>query len=231
MHDLPPPVVHIVDDDRDMRDSLAYLLRSVDIAVQVYATAAEFLALYRPTQPGCLLFDVRMPDISGLELYEQLVARGVTVPVIFMTAYADVPMAVRALKSGAVEFLEKPFNRQRLLERVQRAIADDLARRERGELWEHVALRLSDLTERERNVLDLVLTGLPNKAIASKLGITERTVELRRASLMKKLDVASVVELIRLMTQYEIFSESRKSAPTGSLPATTPRQEPHVPQS
>jgi FixJ family two-component response regulator len=226
MREFPPPVVHIVDDDRDMRDSLAYLLRSVDIAVQVYGTAAEFLALYRPEQPGCLLFDVRMPDVSGLELYEQLVAQGVRVPVIFMTAYADVPMAVRALKSGAMEFLEKPFNRQVLLERVQRAIADDLVRRQEGEQWAEVELRLSDLTERERSVLDLVLTGLPNKAIASKLEITERTVELRRASLMKKLDVNSAIELIRLMTQYEIFSETRKSTGGALLRVMAGRHEP-----
>lgn len=226
MREFPPPVVHIVDDDRDMRDSLAYLLRSVDIAVQVYGTAAEFLALYRPEQPGCLLFDVRMPDVSGLELYEQLVAQGVRVPVIFMTAYADVPMAVRALKSGALEFLEKPFNRQLLLERVQRAIADDLTRRQQGDQWSEVELRLSDLTERERNVLDLVLTGLPNKAIASKLQITERTVELRRASLMKKLEVSSAIELIRLMTQYEIFSETRKSTGSTSPRAMAGRYEP-----
>lgn len=231
MRELPAPVVHIVDDDRDMRDSLAYLLRSVDLAVQVYATATEFLALYRPQQPGCLLFDVRMPDISGLELYERLVAQGVTVPVIFMTAYADVPMAVRALKSGAVEFLEKPFNRQMLLERVQRAIADDLARRQQGEQWDEFALRLSDLTERERNVLDLVLTGVPNKAIAAKLEITERTVELRRASLMKKLDVSSAVELIRLMTQFEMFSESRKSARALVQPSCQTPCDPHSPKS
>jgi FixJ family two-component response regulator len=223
-----PPVVHIVDDDRDMRDSLAFLLRSVDIVVQVYSTATEFLALYRDDRPGCLLFDVRMPDISGLELYEQLVAEGMRLPVIFMTAYADVPMAVRALKSGAVEFLEKPFNRQTLLERVQRAIADDLERRKRGEHWEDVGRRLSDLTAREHAVLELVLTGQPNKAIAAKLEITERTVELRRASLMRKLGVGSSIELIRLMTQYEIFSETRKSAEpsANSLPAS-PQELPH----
>ncbi|HUQ71555.1 MAG TPA: response regulator [Planctomycetaceae bacterium] len=231
MRELPAPVVHIVDDDRDMRDSLAFLLRSVDIGVQVYATATEFLALYRSDQPGCLLFDVRMPDISGLELYERLVADGVTLPVIFMTAYADVPMAVRALKSGAVEFLEKPFNRQMLLERVQKAIADDVARRQLGEQWEDVARRMSDLTERERNVLEMVLTGVPNKAIASKLEITERTVELRRASLMKKLDVTSAVELIRLMTQYEIFSETRRSMSPHAIGTAFPRQDPHSPQS
>lgn len=222
-----PPVVHIVDDDRDMRDSLAFLLRSVNLAVQVYSTATEFLAVYRDDRPGCLLFDVRMPDVSGLELYERLVEDGVRLPVIFMTAYADVPMAVRALKSGAVEFLEKPFNRQMLLERVQRAIADDLERRKRGEHWDDVGRRLSDLTARERAVLELVLTGQPNKAIAARLEITERTVELRRASLMRKLAVGSAVELIRLMTQYEVFSESRKLP--GSPPGGAPRGRSELP--
>lgn len=206
------PVVHVVDDDPDMRDSLTYLMRSVGLTVEVYGTAAEFLALYRDDRPGCLLFDVRMPEISGLELYEQLVREGVQLPVIFMTAFADVPMAVRALKSGAVEFLEKPFNRQSLLEKVQRAISEDQTRRRQHVLWNDVGRRLLDLTSREREVLELVLTGIPNKSIASRLDITERTVELRRASVMKKLHVQSTVELIRLVTQYEIFSGSRMSS-------------------
>ncbi len=212
MRDSRAPVVHIVDDDADMRDSLTFLLRSVGMGVNVYSSAAEFLALYRDDRPGCLLFDVRMPEISGLELYERLVAEGVRLPVIFMTAYADVPMAVRALKCGAVEFIEKPFNRQELLDRVQRVVAAEVERREVGAHWEDVGRRLSDLTSRERDVLELVLTGLQNKSIASRLDITERTVELRRASLLKKLEVHSTVELVRLLTEYEIFSGSRKSA-------------------
>lgn len=228
MPDELPPVVHVVDDDPDMRDSLTYLMRSVGLTVEVYSTAAEFLALYRDDRPGCLLFDVRMPEISGLELYEQLVRDGVQLPVIFMTAYADVPMAVRALKSGAVEFIEKPFNRQTLLEKVQRAISEDQTRRKQHSVWNDVGRRLLDLTSRERDVLELVLTGIPNKSIASRLDITERTVELRRASVMKKLQVQSTVELIRLVTQYEIFSGSRmsnNSTSTGSngQPQSSPK--------
>jgi FixJ family two-component response regulator len=211
--DTLEPVVHVVDDDPDMRDSLTYLMQSVGLAVRTYDSAAEFLAEYRDQRPGCLLFDVRMPEISGLELYEQLLAQGVRLPVIFMTAFADVPMAVRALKSGAVEFIEKPFHMQSLLERVQRAIADDVARRAQGEQWDDFGRRLADLTSREREVLELVLTGVPNKAIANKLEITERTVELRRASVMKKLHVQSTIELIRLVTQYEIFALAKPNLP------------------
>ncbi len=211
------PVVHVVDDDPDMRDSLIFLMQSVNLATRVYASATEFLTLYRDDRPGCLLFDVRMPDISGLELYEQLLAQGVRLPVIFMTAFADVPMAVRALKSGAIEFLEKPFHLQSLLERVQKAIADDIARRATGEQWTEIGRRLAELTTREREVLEMVLTGIPNKTIASRLEITERTVELRRASVMKKLQVQSTVELIRMVTQYEGYvTQNRLPSGTGS---------------
>lgn len=213
------PVVHIVDDDADMRDSLTYLMRSVGLAVKVYGNATEFLALYRDDHPGCLLFDVRMPDISGLELYERLKAQGVSLSVIFMTAFADVPMAVRALKSGAIEFIEKPFNRQTLLDKIQRAIASDISRRKDYDHWRDVGRRLAELTARERCVLELVLTGIPNKSIAQKLEITERTVEMRRASLIRKLQVQSTVELIRLVTQYEIFANGR----------TLPQSDPSVP--
>lgn len=206
------PAVHIVDDDADMRDSLMFLLRSVGLIVHVYSSAAEFLALYRDDRPGCLLFDVRMPDVSGLELYERLIADGIRLPVIFMTAYADVPMAVRALKSGAAEFIEKPFNRHDLLERVQRVVAADVERRHTGDYWLDVQRRLSDLTAREIEVLGQVLDGVPNKTIAASLDITERTVELRRASLLKKLSVNSTVQLVRLLTEYEIYSGSRKWA-------------------
>ncbi|OYW17376.1 MAG: hypothetical protein B7Z55_12640 [Planctomycetales bacterium 12-60-4] len=218
MSDDQSPIVHVVDDDPDMRESLAFLMQSVGLAVQVYGSATEFLTVYRDDRAGCLLFDVRMPDMSGLELYEQLLAQGIRLPVIFMTAFADVPMAVRALKSGAVEFLEKPFHRQSLLDRVQRAIADDIARRSAGEQWDEVGRRLAELTPREREVLELVLTGIPNKSIAGKLEITERTVELRRASIMKKLQVQSTVELIRLVTQFEIFSRSLPAAPAQPAP-------------
>ncbi len=203
------PTVFIVDDDADMRDSLAYLMRSVGLTTAVYSTAHDFFAAYQREMPGCLVCDVRMPDMSGLELYERLVAEGSALPVIFMTAYADVPMAIRALKSGAVEFVEKPFHAQTMLERVQRALADEHVRREEFARFEEIRLRLQTLTDKEQEALTLIMDGSPNKAIAVKFDITERAVEMRRASIMRKLHAHSLAELIRVVTEYNIFSENR----------------------
>lgn len=201
--------VFIVDDDADMRDSLAYLMRSVGLQTAVYASAQEFFAAYIRDTPGCLVCDVRMPDISGLELYERLVAEGATLPVIFMTAYADVPMAIRALKSGAVEFVEKPFHAQTMLERVQRALSEYQVHREEFSRYEVIRERLESLTDKEQEALKLIMDGAPNKAIAAQFEITERAVEMRRASIMRKLQAHSLVELIRLVTEYTISSENR----------------------
>lgn len=197
------PTVYIVDDDPDMRDSLRWLMTTVGLRVETFASAAEFLQAPPPAGPGCLVFDVRMPGLSGLDLYERLIARGPTLPVIFVTAYADVPMAVRALKSGAVEFVEKPFNRQALLDKVQKAIHEDIERRRKDA--ERVALetRFRRLTAKEREVLQLILDGQPNKSIAQKLEITPRAVELRRAGLMKKLGARSLPDLLRLAFAHE----------------------------
>jgi RNA polymerase sigma factor (sigma-70 family) len=193
------PTVHVVDDDRDMRDSLRWLMESVGLTVETYNSADEFLRRFDPNgSPGCLLFDVRMPGASGLDLYEALVARADALPVIFVTAYADVPMAIRAMKSGAVEFVEKPFNRQDLLDRVQRAVRQDEERRQRVSDRAALECRFRRLTEKEREVLDLVKQGLPNKTIAARLEITPRAVEMRRASLMKKLGAASLADLLRM---------------------------------
>ena len=207
--DERPPIVYIIDDDKDLRDSLEYLLESVRIATRAYSSATVFLEDFRPEQHGCLVCDVRMPDMSGLELYERLVAAGARLPVIFMTAYADVTMAIRALKSGAVEFVEKPFNAQTMLERIQRALAEDRERREEANQWQAVSARMEALTDKEREVLTMILAGAPNKAIAAKTEITERAVEMRRASIMRKLQVHSLAELIRLATRYEILAENR----------------------
>ncbi len=192
------PTVTIVDDDPDMRDSLRWLMRTVGLNVETFASAAEFLRDSNPGGPGCLVFDVRMPGTSGLDLFEDLVARGEERPVIFITAHADVAMAVRALKSGAVEFVEKPFNRQTLLEKVQHAIKEDAARRRRLADREAIRARFRGLTDKEREVLAHVKDGLPNKAIAGLLQITPRAVEMRRSGLMKKLGARSLVELLRL---------------------------------
>jgi FixJ family two-component response regulator len=202
--------VYIVDDDPDMRDSLRWLLKTVGLHVEVYGSAAEFLEDFAPVGPGCLVFDVRMPGMSGLDLYEAVVARGEGMPVIFITAYADVPMAIRAMKSGAIEFVEKPFNRQELLDRVQRAIQDDVERRRLLADREALRRRFGRLTEKEREVLELIKDGQPNKAISASLDITPRAVEMRRSSLMKKLGVRTLAGLLRLTIALEIASDGRK---------------------
>jgi FixJ family two-component response regulator len=192
------PTVYIVDDDPDIRDSLRWLMMTVGLKAEVYPSATAFLEQFAPAGPGCLIFDVRMPGTSGLDLYEHLAAKGEGMPVIFITAFADVAMAVRAMKSGAVEFVEKPFNRQMLLDRVQRAIRDDTDRRQRLADHEAIQQRFAALTDKEREVLALVLEGEPNKAISAALEITLRAVEMRRSSLMAKLGARSLAELIRL---------------------------------
>jgi FixJ family two-component response regulator len=202
--------VYVVDDDPDMRDSLAWLLRTVGLRVEAFASADEFVQGFRPRGPGCLVFDVRMPGLSGLDLYEDLVRRGQGMPVIFITAYADVPMAVRAMKSGAVEFVEKPFNRQTLLERIQRAIKDDAERRRRLAERAAVQSRFRRLTEKEREVLEMIKEGRPNKMIALALGISARAVEMRRAGLMKKLGARSVAELMRLTLEHDMGVGERR---------------------
>lgn len=210
MHEMPS-IIYVVDDDADSRESLLYLLQTVGLPARAFSSAAEFLLSLDVNQPGCLVCDVRMPGMSGLDLFEKLTAAGSQLPVIFITAYADVPMAVRALKSGAAEFVEKPFHAQTMLERIQRALADDRERRITRASWEDFRKRLDSLTEKERETLSFVRDGAPNKAIAMRLNITERAVEMRRASLMKKLNAHSLAELIRLITEAEIHSEHRSA--------------------
>lgn len=197
------PTVYVVDDDLDMRDSLRWLMKTVGLRAEVFSSASAFLEGFQPGGPGCLVFDVRMPGTSGLDLYEALVARGEGMPVIFITAFADVPMAIRAMKSGAVEFIEKPFNSQTLLDRIQRAIQHDLERRRALADREAARQRFRRLTEKDREVLAMIIQGRPNKAISVALGITLRAVEMRRASLMKKLAARSLAELIRFSIEAE----------------------------
>jgi FixJ family two-component response regulator len=185
-------------------------MKTVGIRAQAFASAAEFLRDFTPNGPGCVILDVRMPGTSGLDLFEQLVARGEGMPVIFITAHADVPMAVRAMKSGAVEFVEKPFNRQTLLDKVQRAIKDDSDRRGRMAARADLSRRFQRLTDKEREVLELIKEGRPNKEIASQLRITPRAVELRRSSLMRKLGVRSLIELLRLTVVQEAGLEGAR---------------------
>jgi FixJ family two-component response regulator len=197
--------VYIVDDDAEMRSSLEFLIQSVGIETRSYASAREFLADFQPDSHGCVICDVRMPETSGLDLFEQMNRSGIQTPVILMTAYADVPMAIRALKLGAEEFIEKPFSGQLMLEAVQRVLAEDRGRRASREAWDEFAGRMAQLTDKERTTMSLILAGVPNKTMAARLEITERAVEVRRASIMKKLGVKSFAELVRLVTHFELL--------------------------
>ena len=194
----PEPTVFVVDDDRAMRESLSWLLDSVGLRVRSYATAADFLAEHDPAQPGCLVLDVRMPGMSGLDLQAELARRGVELPTIVITGHAEVSMAVRAVKAGAIDFIEKPFSDQLLLDRVRQALEIDLEAREVRRRREDARRRLATLTAREREVLDLVVAGKANKEIASALGVSPKTVEVHRAHVMSKMYVDSLAELIRI---------------------------------
>jgi two-component system, LuxR family, response regulator FixJ len=190
--------VFVVDDDADLRESLGWLFESAGLRFKSYSTAQEFLTDYKPEEPGCLLLDVRMPGLSGLDLQEELRRRGVPPPIIIMTGHAKVPMAVRALKGGAIDFIQKPFSDQSLLERIRQAIdLDRRTRQVRTEAAKFAAL-LTYLTPREREVMDLVIAGKPNKIIAADLGISPKTVEIHRGRVMEKMQVESVAELVRL---------------------------------
>jgi len=189
------PTIFVVDDDETLRGSLRWLLESLRHNVQTYASAREFLSSYDPVQPGCLVLDIRMPEISGLQLQEILTKRGICIPVIMITGHADIAMAVRAMKAGAIDFIEKPFNDQELLERVQQALALD-ARLRREEAQRRIAIeRLDSLTPREREVLEKIVCGKLNKMIAAELGICMKTVEAHRARIMEKMGANSAAEL------------------------------------
>jgi two-component system, LuxR family, response regulator FixJ len=194
----PEPIVFVVDDDRAMRESLRWLLESVGLTVRTYANAADFLREYEPTQPGCLVLDVRMPGMSGLDLQADLVRRGAGLPTIIVTGHAEVPMAVRAVKAGAVDFIEKPFSDQLLLDRVRQALEIDRLEREVRRRREEARRRLESLTAREREVLMLVAVGKANKEIAAELGLSPKTVEVHRSHVMSKMSVDSLAELIRV---------------------------------
>ncbi len=190
--------VYIVDDDQAVRDSLSWLIESISIKVAVFSSAQEFLDSYNSDNPGCLVADVRMPGISGLELQKILNEKKYTIPMILITGHGDVPMAVRALKNGAVDFIEKPFNDQVLLERVNQCLEKDQSERiEHQDLQSKMSL-LATLSPREREVLDQVVIGKQNKIIAADLGISNKTVEAHRANVMEKMDVSSLADLVAL---------------------------------
>ena len=189
--------VYIVDDDEAMRDSLQWLIESQGLAVRTFAAAERFLAACGDAMAGCIVLDVRMPGMSGLELYEKMNLRRCTLPVIFITGHGDVPMAVSALKKGAVDFIEKPFNDKELLRVIGQCLERESATREQRQREGEAARRLAGLTEREREVMDLVLAGKLNKQIADGLNISIKTVEVHRARIMDKMGVRSVAELVQ----------------------------------
>jgi FixJ family two-component response regulator len=192
------PVVFVVDDDPAMRDSLRWLIESTGLQVETFADAQTFLARIRPDLPGCLVLDVRMPGMSGLDLQAELTRRGIGLPTIVVTGHAEVPMAVRAVKAGAIDFIEKPFSDQLLLDRVRQGIEMDRQERDGRARRAEILRRMSLLTQREREVLDLVVVGKANKEIAAALHLSPKTVEVHRAHVMEKMQASSVAELVRL---------------------------------
>lgn len=196
---MSKPTVFIVDDEEAVRDSLQWLLESSGLTVALFDSAEAFLSSYQPDQPGCLVVDVRMPGMSGLELQEQLAEQHYAIPVIFITGHGDVPMAVQAVKHGAVDFLEKPFNDKALLQIIQRCLEQDRQNRERKQLSDNTSHRLASLTPREREVMQLVVAGKLNKLIADQLNISIKTVEAHRAKVMEKAGVSSLAELVQLV--------------------------------
>ncbi len=199
MEQSDAPQVFIVDDDEAIRDSLAWLMRTRGLTARAFGSAEEFLASCRKDACGCLVLDMRMPGMSGLELHERLLERGCTLPVIFLTGHADVPMAVAAIKRGAFDFVEKPFNDNALVDLVIRAMEHDAGSQAQRAEKATVTLRLAQLTPREREVMDLVLAGKLNKLIADELNISMRTVEVHRARVLEKMGVRSAVELAQLV--------------------------------
>ena len=193
------PTVFVVDDDPAMRESLSFLVGSVGLEVECFATARDFLDRYDGRRGGCLVLDVRMPGMSGLELQERLADRGIDIPIVMITGFGDVPMAVRALKRGALDFIEKPFTDQDLLDRIHEALERDRNRRAERARKEDIAARIAKLTPREHQVMDCVLAGKPNKVIAAELTLSPKTIEVHRARMMDKMQVASLAELLQLV--------------------------------
>jgi len=192
------PIVYVVDDDRAIRESLESLLRSVGFRVSVFASGAEFLETKREDSPSCLILDVRLPGLGGLDLQSEISRSGIEVPVIFITGHGDIPMTVRAMKAGAIEFLTKPFREQDLLDAIAQAIQrDGDDRRARGEIAE-LQTRFETLTPREREVMQWVVAGLLNKQIANRLGVSEITVKTHRSQVVQKMKADSVADLVRM---------------------------------
>ena len=202
------PIVFVVDDDSSMREALTDLITSVGLLVEAFKSAREFLEHRRGDAPACLVLDVRLPGLSGLDLQRELVRTKAPIPIIFITGHGDIPMSVRAIKEGAVEFLAKPFRDQELLDAIQHALEIDRAARQERSRVAEVRRRYESLTKREREVMKLVVSGLLNKQIAGELGSSEVTVKMHRGQVMRKMKAQSLVQLVRMAEKIGITSEA-----------------------
>lgn len=191
-------IVFVVDDDASIRDAVKSLLKSVGLRAEVFGSTEEFIVAARPQVPSCLVLDVRLPGMSGLEFQEQLERTGIRIPIIFVTAHGDIPMTSRAMKAGAIEFLPKPFQKKELLEAIHQALDRDRTMREEEAGLSSLRTRFDSLTEREREVMGLVVTGLMNKEVGAELGVTEITIKVHRGHVMQKMKADSLADLVRM---------------------------------
>jgi FixJ family two-component response regulator len=207
-------VVFVVDDDSSVREAIKSLISLVGLRVETFETAQEFLQSKRPDVPGCVVLDVELPGLSGLDLQRELAAHGVKLPIIFITGHGDIPTSVRAMKAGALEFLTKPFHDQDLLDAIRQALERDRAARRHSKEIAELRERFDALTSREREVMSLVVAGLLNKQIAAELGISEVTVKIHRGRVMNKMGAQSLAELVRMTERLEIPTAKDQSAKT-----------------
>ncbi|MBN1806844.1 MAG: response regulator transcription factor [Sedimentisphaerales bacterium] len=199
--------VFVVDDDETMREGLRQLLQSVNLNIKTFASSQEFLDSYDPSSPGCLILDVRMPGMSGPKLQEELLTKNIHLPIIFISGHGDVTMVANVFKKGALDFIEKPFSSQILLDRIQDAIAKDIQFRKKLDEQESIKEKLALLTKREQEVMNLIVAGKLNKVVANELGLSQRTVEVHRANIMEKLKVGSIAELVTIVQKIGINND------------------------
>jgi FixJ family two-component response regulator len=200
----PQPLVFVIDDDASTRETLSSLIRSVGLQVELFGSAQEFLKSKRPDAPSCLVLDIRLPGISGLDFQRKLADSDISIPVIFITGHGDIQMSVRAMKAGAIEFLTKPFRAQDLLDAIHAALEKDRGRRERDAEIGELQTRFASLTPREKKVLPLVVSGLLSKQIAAEIGTSEATIKVHRSQLMRKMGAESVADLVRMAEKMRV---------------------------